>query len=332
LVLRSEEFDNAAWTKDAVSISANQIIAPDGTLGADKLVEDTNNVPHFVYTAASITLTGGLVYTLTWHLKAAERTTATIGSGSSRLLVNTTVDLSAGTITSSAASSSSIQNIGNGWYRVRATQTCGSTGGIQPLVYLQTTAAYAGDGTSGIYIWGAMLETGAFATPYIPTVASQVTRVADSAVMTGVNFSSWYRQDEGAFFVEAQVPSTGGSARRMVSANLSGASANSIQVAISSTGLAGYYEARINNAADVAATNGTIVSGAVFKSALSYKVNDYAFSTNGAAVGTDTSALVPEVNQIEVGTHAATKLNGYIKRLTYYPQALTSANLQAVTR
>jgi hypothetical protein len=118
----------------------------------------------------------------------------------------------------------------------------------------------------------------------------------------------------------------------MVSANLSGAVTDSIQVAVSSTGLQAYYEVRINNAAEVSAVNGTIVSGAVFKSALSYKVNDYAFSTNGAAVGTDTSALVPVVNQLEVGTHAAIKVNGYIKRLTYYPQALTSANLQAVTR
>jgi hypothetical protein len=320
LVLRSEEFDNAAWTKDAVSISANQIIAPDGTLGADKLVEDTNNVPHFVYSAASITLTGGVVYTLTWYLKAAERTTATIGSGSSRLLVNTTVDLSAGTITSSAASSSSIQNIGNGWYRVRATQTCGSTGGIQPLVYLQTTAAYTGDGTSGIYIWGAQLEAGAFATPYIPTVASQITRLADSAVMTGVNFSSWFNPEQGCLFMQSAPAVLDAGNGVTISDNTAN---NRIRLGSSTTEQG---TVTVSGTAQAALDGGTPVLNTLQSVAMSYKFNDFALSLNGGAVATDTTGTVPVVTQLAFAT------NEYIRRFTYYPQSGTAANLQALAR
>jgi hypothetical protein len=61
---------------------------------------------------------------------------------------------------------------------------------------------YAGTNRQ-IYAWGAQVEAGAFATSYIPTVASQVTRSADSAVMTGTNFSSWYNASEGTFYCEA---------------------------------------------------------------------------------------------------------------------------------
>jgi hypothetical protein len=77
-----------------------------------------------------------------------------------------------------------------------------------PAYFLRLTGqhslkSYTGDGYSGIYIWGAQLEAGAFPTSYIPTVASQVTRSADSASMTGTNFSDWYRADEGTFIVRS---------------------------------------------------------------------------------------------------------------------------------
>jgi type 1 fimbria pilin len=49
LVLYSEEFDNAYWTKTNVTITANATTAPDGNLTADKLVENSVNGNHFIY-------------------------------------------------------------------------------------------------------------------------------------------------------------------------------------------------------------------------------------------------------------------------------------------
>jgi hypothetical protein len=54
-----------------------------------------------------------------------------------------------------------------------------------------------------LFVASPQIELGAFPTSYIPTVASQVTRNADAATMTGTNFSSWYRADEGSFYAEA---------------------------------------------------------------------------------------------------------------------------------
>jgi hypothetical protein len=69
---------------------------------------------------------------------------------------------------------------------------------------------------------------------------------------------------------------------------------------------------------------------------LSYKFNDFIGVVNGGSAQTDTSGVIPVVDRLGIGSFQGTSTgsfwNGYIKRLTYYNQALTSANLQAVTR
>ena len=56
--------------------------------------------------------------------------------------------------------------------------------------------------TQDFYVWGAQIEEGSFATSYIPTASSSVTRAADVAEITGTNFSSFYNQSEGTVFAE----------------------------------------------------------------------------------------------------------------------------------
>jgi hypothetical protein len=194
------------------------------------------------------------------------------------------------------------------------------------------TPSYTGDGYSGIYIWGAQLEAGAFASPYIKTEAAQVTRVADSAVMTGVNFSSWFNPSEGSFFADFSMiginASAGGSA--VYSAN-DGTTSNRIRLNYTgSTTLTA--DIAVGGTAQVALASITALS-TYAKHALSYKTNDSASTINGGAVGTDTVCTMPVVSQFQIGLLVSTgPMNGYIRRLTYYPQALTAANLQAVTR
>jgi len=175
----------------------------------------------------------------------------------------------------------------------------------------------------------------AFASPYIKTEASQVTRLADSAVMTGVNFSSWYRQDEGAFYAEASHIGTTGFPT-VVTASPGTSSNDQMLLYATTTGTTGEsFFVRTGNVIQVDIRGGAVVaSGVYFKTSGSYKVNDFATSLNGAAVVTDTSGILPVNERLTIGASntSALHLNGYIKRLTYYPQALTSANLQAVTR
>lgn len=69
------------------------------------------------------------------------------------------------------------------------------------------------------------------------------------------------------------------------------------------------------------------------KTALGYKTNDVAASHQGQAVSTDSSVILPVVNQAWIGslTAAAQKLNGTIRKIAFYPIRCTNAQLQALT-
>ena len=184
---------------------ANTIVAPDGTLTGDKLVENTENNSHGLQNVSAAILSA-TAYTFSIYAKAGERSVIQLVIGSfvfNNLFAN--FNLSDGTVSSISPSgiTASITPVGNGWYRCVATSTSiSASAGYGPFWTVQNSptagrlAAYQGDGYSGVYIWGAQLA-GPFPTSYIPTVASQVTRSADTASMTGSNLSSWYRADEG---------------------------------------------------------------------------------------------------------------------------------------
>jgi hypothetical protein len=178
LILQSQTFENASWTKTRCSITSNSIISPDGTLTADTLVEDsTASSTH--PTSQSVTVTAS-AQTFSIYAKSANRNWLQLQFLSTS---NATAffDLSNGVVgTVGSAATASIQSVGNGWYRciITATTTAGSnTIGIYPAS-ANGTNSYTGNGTASLYIWGAMVQQGNVATEYIPTVASIRTKFA----------------------------------------------------------------------------------------------------------------------------------------------------------
>jgi hypothetical protein len=87
------------------------------------------------------------------------------------------------------------------------------------------------------------------------------------------------------------------------------------------------------NVTQCALTKTGVGAGVFAKVAGSYQTNNFVMTSNGASVETDTLGTIPVVNQLRIGSNATgtVDLNGYIKSLSYYPIALTSAQLQAVT-
>lgn len=334
LLTYSEQFDNAAWTKFRASVTANATTAPDGTTTADKLVEDnTANNTHYLQQSSSAT--NGATYTVSAHAKAAERTQCKLVLYGASEVYGAVFDLSAGTLAAQSGTGSyTIYNVGNGWYRVTITAVCNATT-CYGLYYTATggTATYTGDGTSGLYIWGAQLEAGAFPTSYIPTVASQVTRAADVASMTGANFSNWYRQDEGAFVAASQkIASQTASTFPFILSATDGTSANEISLlwATSLNKLYGAITVSSSAVADIGTSGLTQTSSN--SAALAYKLNDAAISTNGAAVSADTSCTVPTVDRLSIGNrNGSSVFSGHIARLAYYPKRLTNVELQALS-
>jgi hypothetical protein len=163
----SQNFENAAWTKINSSIAASTVIGPFGFDGGQKLVEDSATNTHLTQQTPTFAL--GSVYTQSVYAKAGERTFLQLRS-TSLATFSASFDLVNGTYSQVTANTvASINSIGNGWFRCSITFTAGATGASAARVAIMqnaTTQSYTGDGTSGIYIFGAQLSDSASLDPY----------------------------------------------------------------------------------------------------------------------------------------------------------------------
>lgn len=169
LLTYTEEFDNAVWSKTRSNVTGNVILAPNGTNTADKLIEDaTASDNHYLPTTVT---TLAATTTFSCYAKAAERNWMWISmrdSGNNARVGY--FNISSGVVgTAGAGLTVSISSVGNGWHRCIATIAT-AYGGVSPVVIGIATSnnsqVYNGDGTSGIYIWGAQLEVGSSASTY----------------------------------------------------------------------------------------------------------------------------------------------------------------------
>jgi hypothetical protein len=340
LLTYSAEFDNAAWTKGGSTVTANATVSPDGTTNADKLAEDATTGTHGATSAVVSKSAVATTYTYTIYVKAAERSAIQMRIADAAVSANRVIcdaNLSAQTVAASVGgtftnASATITVAGNGWFRVSLTGTTSTETSIFCIAFVANptgTISYAGTAGSGVFLYGAQLEAGAFATSYIPTVASTVTRNADIAQMTGANFSSWYNQTEGTFVAQYDSYLVDTSTRNALSAYASGATSNNILLLN-----AVQRQFQINNAGNQADLDGgTPASGVITKAAGAYKVNDFALSLNGGTVVTDTLGTIPTVDTLAIGVSSLllTPVNGHVRTVAYYNTRLPDTQLRVLS-
>lgn len=318
LLLRSEEFDNAAWAKSRVSVTSNAIISLEGTLDADKLVENTENNQHRLeQTTTSVIGTN----TFSIFAKKGERDYIWLRIGTSGAFFN----LTNGTIENPTGVTASIENFGNDWYRCIIVRTSTVANEIVRInLSIGTTNTYLGDGTSGVYIWGAQLEAGANATSYIPTTTASVTRNADVISKTGI--SSLIGQTQGTVYVEIN-----NTLQTYLSANLIKLSSDSNnEIFIRKEGSSNTYTARFRaNSINVYTNAGINVLNGNNKIAFAYKSGDLSVYLNGVQIGT--SVATGSFSQLVGNLDIDSSFNDRIKSVSLWKTRLTNAELAALT-
>ena len=343
-LVRSQEFDNASWTKVRSSVSANLATAPDGTLTADKLIEDTTvNDSHYVYQVYTKGSTTELqTYAASIWIKAAGRTQLRLiaqGSSGSANSADVYFDLSA--ITASAVTvagawdnaAARIEAWPNGWYRCMLDFRVNNDGQAHVvLVAMLATAvssSYTGNGSSGVYLWGAQLEKGTGATSYVATTTAIVGRSADDCVMTSL--APWFNEQAGTVYAEYLVPWTWLASdtfsRRIVEINDGTASNRHIPVLIANG--ARYAIATDGGVDQVSGSLGAFAAGVVQKQAYAWAENDVSMAASGGQTATDTDVTLPTgLTSFRLG--APYIPNAYIRKVKFYPRRLSNTELAAL--
>jgi len=165
LLSYSEEFDNAAWTKTGSTISANSITAPNGTTTADTFT------PNAGQTAANVNRTISVVvspYTFSFYAKSFGQTKISLVSNLTATYRAIVFDLANESAATATGWTASIESVGDGWYRCSATADAASASSYAFQISNNSTG-WTGDGTSGVYLWGAQLVEGTEPKDYLPT-------------------------------------------------------------------------------------------------------------------------------------------------------------------
>lgn len=209
LLRHSAELDNAIWAKTRLSVQQNVAQSPSGAMDADKLVPNTGVGLHAI--SQSVSNSGLISFSI--FLKAGEYSVIRlqiIGSGADARAdfdaATGAVHLVVTTSGFSAPVTASMTAVGNGWFRCNISGNILTGGARNFTVYPQGAGDFlsAGDGTSGLYIWGAQLEAGQFPTSYIPTTSAQVTRAADRPTLAPAASLSAWQTEKATWIVDVR--------------------------------------------------------------------------------------------------------------------------------
>ncbi len=307
----SEQFNQSAWFKSNCTITTNQIIAPDGTLTADLATSTASGGGIYKFGIWNTTEKTGSIF-----VKKNTSSTAEIFNGSAstnRVLFN----LDNGTITTQGGTmTGTIENFGNGWYRLTATHTATAS---QTFVIKPET-------NESVYIWGAQIEDASYSSSYIKTEASTVTRLKDECTNGGD--SDLFDITEGTFFVDT-TPFTREATERITLSNnnynnrilISKSSSTELQYIIVS-----------NNVTSLSITT-DINYNERNKIAITFQQNKFRVYLNGLLKYTETSENIPTgLNDFSFkGIGNALYWSGKIHDARIYDRALTEAEAIELT-
>jgi len=326
-----------------ITTGSTDFLAPDGTSGSiNKYVGGAASgaVQSAFYTGFSPTISAAGAYTFSLFVKAGATNPLnfcalqfTQYTGASGTAISY-FSLASGTALTSGAS---IQNYGNGWYRLISppyTIASGDLTGNVVFVFAEgnNDNSWPASGALNLtaYAWGAQIEAGSVATSYIPTTAAAVTRNADVINLSGA-VSGCIGQTEGTIYWEGDASLVSGAQDILfINRNVT----NSIVLFKGATNL---LTARVHASGGTALTIAdTVVRTGFLKIAVAYKSGDSTLYINGTRAGTlNTTAFTftAALNTIRFGDDAFLSGRGdqRCRAVAIYSTRLTDSELAALT-
>ena len=346
LVLNSGDLSGFGGVRS--SLTSDQAASPTGNVDATAFIEDlTASNTHIGNLLVANPAAAG-TYTFSVYAKQNGRqyfyVHLNVDPASTNLIYGVVFDLDAGTVANSGSqgvttsTDHSIQDVGNGWYRCSV--TLGNPSGLRldARIALQDSstfvvggAGYNGDGVSGVYVYGAQVEAGAFPTSYIPTDGATATRSADVASIPVADFG--YNQSGGSVLLEFSLPDSwvGSGFPSVIMLYEDGLNRFGLTTASNSDDFRfNGLDANVSQFDLAKTTNST---GESQKHIFAFESNSFVYVADSDTPSVDSSGTFPSISEIVIGGSGPTSgfINGHIKSIRYYPRRLTNAQLQELT-
>jgi hypothetical protein len=329
LITYSEDFSNAFWLIQNSSITLNSTISPDGTLNAAKLTENTSNSTHRILNGAGLTVSGDV--SISVFAKKGERNWIRLTNNN---IQGAFFDLDNGVVGDVIVGiDAKIENYGNGWYRCSISQTGVANERLGVYTSIDgVNTTYTGDGTSGVYIYGAQLEQGSYATSYIPTYGSVQTRLGETCNNSGS--AQDFNSEEGVLYAEISGFENDLSNRRISLSD--GTANNSIRIFYYNDGGTVFFRKYVGGVQTSIATIGSINQHELTKIAIKYNSTNFDIFANGVKISTNLDSNSFPTNTLNKigfadGSGSGTPFYGNVKELQVFTTALTDAELIALT-
>ena len=303
---------------------------------AFKLVEGTSTGTHVL--EKNLGAPSGASFTWSIYAKKGEKDWIVINAyngGSARVWF----DLANGVLgTESGDAVGTIEEVSGGWYKCSVTRPSNTIVIFSlGLAEANNIFSYTGDGTSGVYLFMAQLETGSVATsPTLTSLSAEgttTTRVAETC--NGAGDASTFNDSEGVLMVEGSFSSNTSSTNQRIAIS-DGTTSNRIliqNVGSTSNRLQFYVIVGgvVSTDVNLDINDITTLNKIVFK----YKENDFSVWINGFEVLTDTSGITfPNGTLTELafdGGDGSNDFYGKTKQIQYFNTVLTSAELETLT-
>lgn len=330
VVVQSQNF-GATWAAvgTPTRVAANVQL---GALVLDLIGDD--DAAGLEYYNQNLVFTGNAAKAVSLFVKAGTSASSVVRlrdttAGADRLLAAITWPGAAPLVTMTTGTLEGIDNYGGGIYRIRLVTTAGvlAANVNQLAVFPAALAALGNAETGNINVGGVQAENALFCSSYIPTVAAAVARNAE--VPSVANIAGFYNAAEGTVFCEA---TTGADTNAYAWAFNDGTGNERIgALRISATQLEQFvFDGGV---AQAQLTPALLADYTTFREAIAWKANDFAASVNGSAPLTDSLGTLPTVTQFDIGCVTAdSQWSGHIRKLAYYDQRLSNADLQTLSR